>query len=200
MSETQMTFETSQTTAERLLAIIGMNYRIIVHGDARIADHSKAAEIIAAEIDAKDKRIAELEGLLREHEDATRDAVAVTLAGNALAGELAKALAEVERLRPRPVDDGATGVPNGPVLAWDGFHWHRAEYFRYRAVESFFDDESVFEDIDDEGIAWMREGWYESIGSLLPDYDSQWFKIEQPVTHWMPLPKDGPAATREAHS
>ena len=107
-------------------------------------------------------------------------------------------IAELEPLTPRLVNDAASEVPNGPVLAWDGFHWHRAEYFRYRAVESFFDDESVFDDIDDEGIAWMREGWYESIGSLLPDYDAQWFKIEQPVTHWLPLPKDGPAATREA--
>lgn len=45
-------------------------------------------------------RITELEGLLSEHEGITRSAVAQTMAGTALAVELAKALAEIERLRP----------------------------------------------------------------------------------------------------
>lgn len=45
-------------------------------------------------------RIIELEELLREHEGVTRDAVAATLAGNALAGELVEANVEVERLKP----------------------------------------------------------------------------------------------------
>lgn len=43
---------TEQTTAERMLSIIGTNFTI-VHDqrDIRVADHGKAAEIIAAEID-----------------------------------------------------------------------------------------------------------------------------------------------------
>ena len=60
----------TQTTAERLLSIIGMNYTII-HDQRgiRVGDHSKAAQIIAVEIDT-------------------------------LTAQLAEARAEVERLRP----------------------------------------------------------------------------------------------------
>ena len=76
----------TQTVAERLLAIIGMNYRIIQHGEVRIADHSKAAEIIAAEIDA----------LTRERDEARAWKPALDEAVAALTA----ARAEVARLRP----------------------------------------------------------------------------------------------------
>ncbi len=86
-----------------------------------LANTQRLLGVAQTQIDAKDKRIAELEGLLREHEDATRDAVAVTLAGNALAGELAKALAEVERLRP-----AAEAWEAGVVLREAEYQWLRA--------------------------------------------------------------------------
>ena len=62
-----------------------------------------AMKLGQAEIHTKDKRTAELEGLLREHEGVTRDAVAVTLAGNAVAGELVEASARIAQLE-REID------------------------------------------------------------------------------------------------
>lgn len=48
------------------MSIIGMNYTILRAGDRRIADHSKAAQIIAAEIDAltRERDVARVYGKL----------------------------------------------------------------------------------------------------------------------------------------
>lgn len=69
-------------------------------------------------------RIVELEGLLREHEGVTRDAVAVTLAGNALAGELAKALADIDRLQRELAEARAQIAAITPTA--DSETWRRA--------------------------------------------------------------------------
>ena len=81
----------AQTTEERI-------YRTL----AAYTEKAAAREI-AAELEAKDKRIAELEGLLREAETMIKNAdVSVntlTKAGDMLAARLDQALAEVEKLR-----------------------------------------------------------------------------------------------------
>ena len=94
----------TQTTGERLLAIIGMNYRIIQHGDTRIADHSKAAEIIAAEIDALAAERDEARGIIANGREQRRlDVMTIAAQADVIDErntQLAEARAEAERLRP----------------------------------------------------------------------------------------------------
>lgn len=121
--------ENTQTTQERLLAIIGMNYAIIQHGDIRIADHSKAAQIIADEIDTltaqRDEARTEIDALtaqlaeakpkadawdardayIREPGDDDRlyedwESAEFNIIMAQKNAQLTAALAEVERLRP----------------------------------------------------------------------------------------------------
>jgi len=74
--------QTELTTEDRI-------YRIILDNET----YGKATYIIAAEIDGLTAQLAEARALLR-------DAVAQTLAGNALAGELIEARAQIAALTP----------------------------------------------------------------------------------------------------
>lgn len=156
---------------------------------AEIGGTREAAATIAAEIDR----------LMADNAQANQWLVNGVGKIAGLEAQLAEARAEVERLRPRPVDDGATGVPNEEdILAWDGKVWHKAQFFRYRHVEAFLDDD-YYDDLDNDGVAWMREGFYVTTPVARGDIDFEITLLREPVTHWMPMPAPMAAArAREA--
>jgi len=82
-------------TEARLLSIIGMNYAILVAGGKRIADHSKAAQIIAAEIDALDDKLYETNVERLGYKEAYDEQAAAHIQTRR---ELADARAEIARL------------------------------------------------------------------------------------------------------
>ena len=191
---------------------------------AEIGGMDAAARIIAAEIDRltaeRDEAQLLRDQYMREANEERDEVVELCAAQDALKSKAARldvqyeianresalhakqrdeARAEVERLRPRPVDDGATGVPNEEdILAWDGKVWHKAQFFRYRHVEAFLDDD-YYDDLDNDGVAWMREGFYVTTPVARGDIDFEITLLREPVTHWMPMPAPMAAArAREA--
>ena len=94
MTSPETTREAGDTEA-RLLSIIGMNYAILVAGGKRIADHSKAANIIAAEIDALDDKLHETNVERLGYKEAYDEQTAAHIQTRR---ELADARAEIARL------------------------------------------------------------------------------------------------------
>lgn len=79
-----------------------------------------------------------------------------------------------------------------PVLVWNG-ECHLARWTARFTVEDYLEDESYMTECDEEGNWWMREGWYEQIGSDLKSASNGWDFVvamveKPPVTHWTMLP------------
>ena len=160
-----MSDQTMKATIDRYAHLAGHLENLTTSGDFgfNIArEFWSAMKLGQAEIDAKDKRIAEL-----------------------------------EHLTPRPVDAAAGGVPEGEdVFAFDGETWHKARHYGYRSTENdFLCENDDYDDRDDEGIVWIEKGWYATNQVDRVDYDVEFSRIKNPVTHWMPPP---PAPARTA--
>lgn len=108
----------TQTTAGRITEIIREHLKFYA-GSGEWAAAVEAGQEIAAEIDTKDKRIAELESLLREAATMIKNAdvsvSTLTKAGNMLAAGLDKAYAEIEALNSRHAQHTAVSTTEWKV-------------------------------------------------------------------------------------
>ena len=156
--------QNTQTTADRIRELIVLS---ITPGDLHNPWSDaprRLADTIAAEIDAKDKRILELEADVHDAGQRNDD----------MAASLPTWI-DVTVLLP------ASGTK---VLAWDGKNILRAMYAKRFTEEVRPGGEEEATEYS-EGLDgyFLVAGWYEH-----NEFDEVHCTIENPLTHWMPLP------------
>lgn len=154
----------TQTTEDRIKLMIDAAYTTDNAGVILESNFWRVARDVAAEIDAKGKRILELEADVHDAGQRNDD----------MAASLPTWI-DVTVLLP------ASGTK---VLAWDGKNILRAMYAKRFTEEVRPGGEEEATEYS-EGLDgyFLVAGWYEH-----NEFDEVHWTIENPLTHWMPLP------------